>query len=583
MATVENNPFAVGRFRLALLATVAAGVCGAAAPSQPPALTVTLKPAAADGAGHVPWIDVVVREREAAAAAGGALLRMPLVLDNVVTPATALQDFSVSDAQGALPVTVHDDAEAGGVTYRHWLAGRAVSGPVTVRYRVGLTNALPARGAAPPLDLRTDDGGFGGAGGDFLVLPDDDAPRRMEVRWDLSAQPKGAIGMSSLGVGDVAAPEPSPARELETVYFMGGAIGRYPDPPPAQGFISGWEGKTPFDATALMAWTKTLHDRYAVFFRDPSTRPYAVFLRKNLVNSGGGVELGRSFVGSYGDGMNLEEFKVTLAHEMLHTWVQGLSAPQGLAGSWFSEGMAVQYARRLALRFDHITPDQFLKDLNGTAGRYYTDALNDAPNDQIPARFWADTRIRVLPYDRGSMYFAVVDSEVREASGGKRSLDDLLLSMLDRRTRGQPMDQAAWVETVTGALGPRGKTEFEAMLAGALQLPPSDAFGPCFRRTTKPLRRYELGFDPKVLVEPRRIVRGLIAGSAAEQAGLKDGDEIVRPVPQDSIQGDQTRLITLEIRRGGREFPLTYLPRGETVQAFQWERVPGVPDRACAF
>ena len=570
--------------RLGLLATVAgASVCLGAAPSPPPALTITLKPPAPDAEGRTPLLEVTVVERGTEVAAGGALLRMPLVVDNVVTPATALQDFTVSDAQGALPVTVRDDPEQGGTTYRHWLAGRAVSGLVSVHYRVALTNALPARGAAPPLDLRTDDGGFGGAGGDFLVLPDDETARPIQVRWDLSALPKSAIGMSSLGVGDVHAPEAWKPDELETVYFMGGTVGRYPDPPPAQGFISGWEGRTPFDATELMAWTKTLHDRYAVFFRDPSTRPYAVFLRKNLVNAGGGVELGRSFVGSYGDGMNIEEFRVTLAHEMLHTWVQGLSAPEGLAGSWFSEGMAVEYARRLALRFDHITPDEFLKDLNGTAARYYTDALNDAPNDQIPARFWADTRIRVLPYDRGSMYFAVVDEELRKASGGKRSLDDLLLSMLDRRTHGQPMDQAAWIETVTQALGPQGKAEFEAMLAGALQLPGSDAFGPCFRRTTKPLRRYELGFDPKVLVEPHRIVRGLVAGSAAEAAGLKDGDEIVRPVPQDQIQGDQTRLITLQIRRDGREFPMTYLPRGETVQAYQWERVAGVPDSRCAL
>jgi predicted metalloprotease with PDZ domain len=180
------------------------------------------------------------------------------------------------------------------------------------------------------------------------------------------------------------------------------------------------------------------------------------------------------------------------------------------------------------------------------------------------------------------MYFAVVDSEVREASGGKKSVDDLLLSMLARRRAGKPMDQAAWVETVTEAIGPRGKTELEAMLAGALQLPPSDEFGPCFRRTTKLLRRYELGFDAKVLVEPKRIVRDLVAGSAAEQAGLKNGDEILKPVPQDGIQGNQTATLTLEIRRDGRDFPITYLPRGETVDAYQWERVLGVPDKACA-
>ncbi len=43
------------------------------------------------------------------------------------------------------------------------------------------------------------------------------------------------------------------------------------------------------------------------------------------------------------------------------------------------------------------------------------------------------------------------------------------------------------------------------------------------------------------------------------------------------IRNDETG----EIRRDGRDFPISYLPRGETVQAWQWERVPGVPDSRC--
>src|SRR5262245_60680698 len=55
------------------------------------------------------------------------------------------------------------------------------------------------------------------------------------------------------------------------------------------------------------------------------------------------------------------------------------------------------------------------------------------------------------------------------------------------------------------------------MLAGATQLPESDGFGPCFRRITKPFRRFELGFELKILAERDRIVRGVVPGSAAER------------------------------------------------------------------
>ena len=49
----------------------------------------------------------------------------------------------------------------------------------------------------------------------------------------------------------------------------------------------------------------------------------------------------------------------------------------------------------------------------------------------------------------------------------------------------------------------------------------------------------------------------------------------------DSVQGDPTRTLTLKVTRDGRTFAVTYLPRGETVEAWQWERVAGVPDGKC--
>src|SRR6202034_3748805 len=122
-------------------------------------------------------------------------------------------------------------------------------------------------------------------------------------------------------------------------------------------------------------------------------------------------------------------------------------------GAWYAEGLAVYYQRVLPLRAGLITSDAYLRDINTTAGRYFTDAMNRPPKDQIQSRFWADTRIRVLPYDRGSLYFAQVDAAVRKASHGSRSLDDLVLEMLQRRHDGLPVSQDAWLQIVTRELG----------------------------------------------------------------------------------------------------------------------------------
>ena len=132
-------------------------------------------------------------------------------------------------------------------------------------------------------------------------------------------------------------------------------------------------------------------------------------------------------------------------------------------------------------------------------------------------------------------------------------------------------------------VGALGKSTYDSMLAGAVMLPESDAFGPCFERTTAQFRRFELGFDGKSLTSQPRLVNGVVAGSAAAQAGLRDGDEIVYPVGLDVIQGDQKATLTLQVRRNGAVLPLTYLPRGGTADAYQWRRVPGVPDSKCGL
>jgi hypothetical protein len=121
------------------------------------------------------------------------------------------------------------------------------------------------------------------------------------------------------------------------------------------------------------------------------------------------------------------------------------------------------------------------------------------------------------------------------------------------------------------------------MLAGKLMLPESGDFGPCFERTIGHARRFELGFDPKSLVGEVKAIRGLMAGSQAAKAGLQDGDVVTYAQALDGVQGDQAARLTLQVTRAGKTFPISYLPRGEEVEVYQWVRVPGVPDAKCAY
>ncbi|WP_210163338.1 hypothetical protein [Niveispirillum irakense] len=570
MSAVLRRSLLITTLALPMLAAMPA----AWAQTAGPALSLVLKPASAEATSLVPYVDVEITLTDMQTPAGEGLLRLPTVASNVVTVADAITGLTATDSQGPLSLTSHDEPEQGLTAYRIWHADRAVSGTVTVRYRAPITNAPLVRGAAPPYNLRSETGGFSAAGNNFVILPADSSrPYDISLRWDLSAQPQGAVGLSSLGIGNANLTD-QPAERLSDTYYMAGTVGLYPADGQSKGYFGSWQGNPPFDGGGLLAWGDTLHAFYSRFFGDSTPGAYGVFMRPNPVNPGGGVELTNSFALTFDDKTDLDDLKITLAHEMLHTWVNSLDEPKGLLSSWFGEGLAVFYQRALPLRAGMIDEDQFLKDLNFHAGRYYTNALANTPNDEIPSRFWADTRVRVLPYDRASLYFAHVDWQLRQQSKGKRSLDDLVHLLLARRKAGEKLVQADWESLITKELGTQGLTEFQAMMKGALVLPASDAFGPQFQRTTKRLRRYELGFDPTSLTRNPRMVSGVIPGSAADRAGLRDGDQIMKPVGQDGLQGQQEGWLVLDIKRGEERLEIRYQPRGEEVDAWQWERAP---------
>lgn len=565
-----------------------------AAPEQ--TLHLTLRPLAGED-GRIARLEVVQYWSGITAEQGSALLRLPLIVSNVDTVATGLNDLVVEDARGSLPLTVRDvalpitaarDAEAGGPS-REWLIDRAVQGLLTVRYSVAAQATLPPRGAAPPFSLSGDGGGVSAAGHVFLLLPPGDHRYRLHLQWDLSDAPVGTKAISSLGIGDQQPSIAVSGSRLRSSFYMAGPLKIWPDNEMGE-FTVAAQGTPTFPMPDLAAWASQLHKRYSEFFGQQQAPNYVVFLRHNPVNAGGGVGLDHSFVLTFGagNGSDPTKLKLTLAHEMFHTFQPYITEPAGLESSWFGEGLASLYEARLPLRFGQIGPKEFLGRVNFAAGRYYTSVMATIPNRQIPGRFWADTRVRTLPYDRGMLYFATVDDAIRKASAGKRSLDDLVLAMLARQDAAGQTANSDWEELLDRHLGAAAVSEFRDFLGGAIPLPGSAAFGPCFRRITSQLRRYEVGFDPSILALPNRVVRGVVTGSTAYDAGLRNGDKIIDPVPQDGIQGDQDQRLTLKLRRidpAGDDaeptFSITYLPRGDTVDAYQWERVTDVSDDQC--
>jgi len=573
----------LGLLGLLLFCSGATAVLAQDQPPSLPNLSITLAPGGIDANGNPAWIDITTRISGISWTAGEPFLRIPAKFAGV--PGVEYKDDNLRARDGSGPVALTaslDEPDAGGFIYfRRWSPQRDTGEEITLHYRAPIAAQVPKLGAGPPFDLRAQGGGLSGAGNTFIVIPDTSDPFMIEIHWNLDALAPGSIGVSSFGEGNTISP--GPVDRLTASYFMAGPLGAFPDDRAQAKFIGYWIGSPLFHVPALLQWSEKAYGVIVDFFEDSDPPAFRVLMRGNPYPGGGGAALMSSFLVSYPDtqtdGFKLRE---TIAHETVHNWVSSIAGPPG-STSWFSEGMTVAYTRKLLLRSGLFTPEEFLESVNDTALSYYTNALNHTPNDEIAAGFWRDTRIRSLPYSRGSLYFAAVDAAIRAQSRGQRSLDDLLKAFNARRVSGEEVSSDTWRELVTAELGAAGGTAMDDMLAGKLIVPPSNAFGPCFAREEEQLRRFDLGFERESLFDEPRVVKGLVVDSEAAGAGIQNGDLILQTVPLEEAQSDPATTLKLQMRRDGKDFEVEFLPRAEKVQGYVWKRIEGVPDAACAF
>jgi hypothetical protein len=413
-------------------------------------------------------------------------LSAPIVYAAVPGIADRVKDLIVTDAEGVVPMRANDDPEApGGFPYfRHWRAQRDVSFPLTVTYRsevqpIGNRNS-------PPFGIRPAAGGVSGAGSGFLLIPANVPTRQTRVRWDLSDLEQGSIASSSFGDGDFTLDGPPAA--LMQGWFLAGPAGRYPAQDDVNGFSATWLGAPPWDPRIEMAQAARIYTylgrtfdylgpppRYRMFTRILDTPPF-----------GGGTALTDSFLLSRGPARPEESGnppRGLIFHEMIHGFVGGIDAPQGIA-SWFSEGLTSYYTSELQLRGGFVSPDEYGETINRVARNYYVNPARNWSAARIAETGFGAEQVRRLPYLRGQLYFADLDARIRAATNGARNLDTVLRELFLLRREGWRFDHAAWIETVIRELGPQARQDFESIIleGSATIAPASDAFGPCFAR-----------------------------------------------------------------------------------------------------
>ncbi len=455
-----------------------------------PRLETVLKPVR-DGGAEVVAIEV----RSVLTQGDGLVLSAPVTYAGVRGVADRVQDLTVTDAKGAVPLaSVDDPAAPGGFPYfRHWTAQRPVSYPVTISYRSAVQPAGAPQG--PPFGIRPSGGGVSGAGAGFLVLPEKVGEAQLKLRWDLSGLAKGSRAVASFGDGDVALT--GDPEKLRQAWYMAGPMGRYPKRGDVDGFSGTWLGQAPFDPAAELAWSGKLYQQLDKDFGYLKPAPrYRVFMRfLDTPPVGGGTALANSFMLSRGSAPRdpgAEGPRTTFAHEMIHQWVGGIESPGAVGiSSWFSEGLTTHYTALAPLRAGFSTVEQYGQQIDAMARGYWGSEARDWSAEKIAKAGFGSESIRHVPYNRGALYFADLDAKIRAKSGGKRRLDDLLAPMFIRREQGVTFDHEAWKAMVGRELGPEAVATFEkVVLGGEMLVPDAGAFGPCFAREPA---TYEVG------------------------------------------------------------------------------------------
>ncbi len=265
-----------------------------------------------------------------------------------------------------------------------------------------------------------------------------------------------------------------------------------------------------------------------------------------------------------------DAFEHLFAHELFHYWngrILPAKQPERLA-FWFVEGFTDYFALR-ALHDGGVWDDAtYLKWINKHIREYARNPAMHATNEQIERGFWSqrDT-VGEVAYQRGLLLGLRWHALAKE-NGQRTGLDAWMIGLVDRGRDGFEIGNAEIRGIGIRELGRWFGPEFDRYVVRAEQVTlPPDALGPGFVGRQDDTYAFALGFDREATLRDKQI-RGLVAGSAAARAGLRNGDRLVGL----QVQPDPGVKARATVLRDGRRKQISFYPRGEKLSVMQFRK-----------
>jgi predicted metalloprotease with PDZ domain len=255
-----------------------------------------------------------------------------------------------------------------------------------------------------------------------------------------------------------------------------------------------------------------------------------------------------------------------LAHENMHSWVPialgGMPEEDEARDYWFSEGFNDYLAAKVLLRAGIWSLAEWAADKNDTLLRYAQSPARTADGAEIARRFWTDSAVQQVSYDRGHLLAAKLDSEIAARSAGKQSLETVLRTQR-RAAEGSPeLAVALFRKTLRDETGIDIDPDLERYARrGETLLLPAGLLGDCARLVTERRKAFTRGYDADATRRGNGIIAGVDREGPAYAAGLRDGMQLVRR--ESGKIGDASVELAYRVTEGGVERVISYIPEGK--------------------
>ena len=300
------------------------------------------------------------------------------------------------------------------------------------------------------------------------------------------------------------------------------------------------------------------------FWNDHSQEYFTVTMQPFPQETGSsfqGTGLTNSFATSISnnDFTDIEQLVYLFNHELMHNWIgHTIKNENEEEQYWFSEGFTEYYTFKniAANKINGLSGAFYIHEINRTIRDLYASPVAEAPNADINyENFWGNRDYSKLPYWRGAVFAFYLDQKIRETSKGKQSLDDVMHQIYkDAKAKDQKLTHAYFIKVMQEFLGDDFEAFFQKHIEEGTKVDLYGLFDE-LRLEYDPMNDiYELGFE---FTEDRKEIQSVVEGSAAWNAGLREGDEVFsRSIWQGSIDHE----VELGVKRDGKTLKFAFYP-----------------------